>query len=64
MTLGGWIFMGASWLVILALFGFSMYRTLRRRPPAEPAPEQQTSPDDADGGNNPPQDAGENPGPS
>ena len=29
MTLGGWIFMGASWLVILALFGYSMVRTLR-----------------------------------
>jgi hypothetical protein len=31
MTLGGWIFMGASWLVILGLFGFSLYRTFRRR---------------------------------
>lgn len=35
MTLGGWIFMATSWLVILALFGFSMYRTLRRRPPPD-----------------------------
>jgi hypothetical protein len=28
MTLSGWIFMGLSWLVILALFTFSMARTL------------------------------------
>jgi len=33
MTLGGWIFMAASWLVILGLFGFSMYRTFRPRRP-------------------------------
>ena len=28
---GGWIFMGTSWLVILALFVFSMVRTLRAK---------------------------------
>ena len=28
MTLGGWIFMLASWAVILGLFGYCMYRTL------------------------------------
>jgi len=28
MTLSGWIFLGASWAVILALFVFSMIRTL------------------------------------
>jgi len=28
MTLSGWVFMGASWAVILALFGYSMVRTL------------------------------------
>jgi len=33
MTLGGWIFMGASWLVILSLFGFSLYRIFRPRRP-------------------------------
>jgi len=33
MTLGGWIFMLASWLVILGLFGFSLYRTFRPRRP-------------------------------
>ncbi len=29
MTLGGWIFMLVSWCVIIVLFGYSMYRTLR-----------------------------------
>ena len=33
MTLGGWIFMGASWLVILSLFSFSLYRIFRPRRP-------------------------------
>jgi hypothetical protein len=28
MTLGGWIFMLASWAVILGLFGYCMFRTL------------------------------------
>jgi len=35
MTVGGWIFMVASWAVILALFAFSMARTLRTRGPAD-----------------------------
>jgi len=29
MTLGGWIFMGASWLLILGLSVFGLVRTLR-----------------------------------
>jgi hypothetical protein len=29
MRFDGWIFMAVSWLVILALFAFSMVRTLR-----------------------------------
>jgi hypothetical protein len=33
MTLGGWIFLLASWTVILGLFGFSLYRTFRPRRP-------------------------------
>jgi len=28
MTPGGWIFMLASWTVILGLFGYCLYRTL------------------------------------
>jgi len=28
MTMGGWIFMLASWGVILVIFAYSMYRTL------------------------------------
>jgi len=31
MRLSGWIFMGVSWLIILALFLFSLIRTLRGR---------------------------------
>lgn len=31
MTLGGWIFLGASWLLILGLFVFSLVRTLREK---------------------------------
>jgi len=31
MTLGGWIFMGASWLLILGLFAYSLVRTLREK---------------------------------
>jgi hypothetical protein len=31
MTWGGWIFMGASWLLILGLFAFSLVRTLRQK---------------------------------
>jgi hypothetical protein len=29
MTLSGWIFMFASWAVILGMFFYCMYRTLR-----------------------------------
>jgi hypothetical protein len=29
MTIAGWLFMSASWLVILTLFVFCMSRTLR-----------------------------------
>jgi hypothetical protein len=35
MTTGGWIFMIASWGVILGLFGYSMFRTLTGRPGAD-----------------------------
>jgi hypothetical protein len=51
MTLGGWIFMIASWAVILGLFGYSMVRTLRRRPPPDNHNDerQRTSTDGADG---------------
>ena len=31
MTTGGWIFMIVSWAVILTLFVYCMYRTLRSR---------------------------------
>jgi len=31
MTLAGWIFLVVSWLVILLLFAFSLYRTLRSK---------------------------------
>ncbi len=31
MTPGGWIFMLTSWAVILGLFSYCMYRTLRGR---------------------------------
>jgi hypothetical protein len=31
MTIGGWIFMLASWAVILTLFAFAVLRTVRRR---------------------------------
>jgi hypothetical protein len=31
MTIGGWIFMLASWLGILALFAFCLFRTLRSK---------------------------------
>jgi len=31
MTLAGWIFLIVSWLVILLLFAFSLYRTLRSK---------------------------------
>jgi hypothetical protein len=31
MTLAGWIFLSASWLVILGLFTFSLFRTLRSK---------------------------------
>jgi hypothetical protein len=31
MTIGGWIFMLASWTVILTLFTFVVLRTVRRR---------------------------------
>lgn len=31
MTSGGWVFMIASWLVILALFGYSFVRSLREK---------------------------------
>jgi hypothetical protein len=42
MTLGGWIFMGASWLLILSLATFAMYRVLAAKeeggePPAPSA---------------------------
>ncbi|MHC4906432.1 MAG: hypothetical protein ACYTEN_11495 [Planctomycetota bacterium] len=29
MTAAGWIFMIVSWAVIIGIFGFCMYRTLR-----------------------------------
>lgn len=29
MLSSGWLFMGLSWGVILALFGYCLYRTLR-----------------------------------
>jgi hypothetical protein len=38
MTPGGWIFLGASWLVILALTAFSMYRVLRAKEQDSPPP--------------------------
>jgi hypothetical protein len=31
MTIGGWVFMLASWAVILGLFAFAVLRTVRRR---------------------------------
>jgi hypothetical protein len=31
MHLNGWIFMGASWLVILGLFGYCLARTFRAK---------------------------------
>jgi hypothetical protein len=42
MNLGGWVFLGASWLFILALTVFSMYRVLAAKeeddePPAPSA---------------------------
>ena len=37
MTLGGWIFLGASWLVILGLFAYSLVRTLREKDSGEPS---------------------------
>ena len=36
---GGWIFMIASWVVILGLFGYAMRRTLRRDTQQVDAPE-------------------------
>lgn len=33
MTLAGWIFMGASWTVILGLFIYSMVRILMHQKP-------------------------------
>lgn len=37
MTITGGIFMLVSWAVILALFGYSMYRTLSSKHPDEPS---------------------------
>ncbi len=37
MTTGGWIFMLASWTLILVLLGFCLYRTLRG-PGGKPSP--------------------------
>ncbi len=31
MRIDGWIFMLATWSAILGLFGFAMFRTLRRK---------------------------------
>lgn len=31
MTIAGWLFMSASWFVILGLFTFCLYRTLRSK---------------------------------
>lgn len=31
MTIAGWLFMSASWLVILGLFIFCLYRTLHSK---------------------------------
>lgn len=31
MTLAGWTFMLGSWLLILAVFAYSLYRTLRAK---------------------------------
>jgi hypothetical protein len=31
MTAGGWLFMGAGWLLILGLFAYSMYRVLTEK---------------------------------
>jgi hypothetical protein len=41
MTAGGWAFLAASWAIILALFFYSLVRTLRAKdpngdPPAAP----------------------------
>jgi len=38
MRLGGWIFLGASWFVILALTAYSMYRVLRTKEQDESSP--------------------------
>ena len=35
MTLGGWIFMGASWAVILGVFLYSLIRSLRQKDQSE-----------------------------
>ena len=35
MTLGGWIFLGASWLLILGLFAYCLVRTLREKDAGE-----------------------------
>jgi hypothetical protein len=35
MTLGGWIFLGASWLLILGLFTYCLVRTLREKDSGE-----------------------------
>jgi len=35
MTLGGWIFMGASWLLILGLSAYCLVRTLRGKDEGE-----------------------------
>lgn len=32
MTVAGWIFMGVSWTVILAVFVYALIRTLRSKP--------------------------------
>jgi hypothetical protein len=31
MTIGGWVFMIASWAVILGVFAYAMIRTLRAK---------------------------------
>jgi len=31
MTIAGWIFMLSSWMFLLVLFAFCMYRTLRQK---------------------------------
>jgi uncharacterized membrane protein len=38
MNLGGWIFMGVSWLLIVTLTVFSMYRVLAAKEGGEEPP--------------------------